>query len=256
MKRSFVLSTLLLVLLAACQRNQVVVEAALSGPDGEPQPLAELPVRLLPYDRDAIFDSLEAAYAEPEPAIPQDLLEQQQEIIRLESEWRQAEDRWSEARDSLQALSRELERMGQQGLRATPQYQQLFRQFERLESEVRQVQQRSQSAFQRYDQLQQQFLSRADSVRVIREAWAERAYADYDRVVNDRLRQMGREEYADTTDAAGTVRFRGVPRGRWWVYARYTLPFEELYWNIPIEVNADSVGITLTRENAQPRPVM
>jgi hypothetical protein len=258
MKRLFVLLSLILAVTAtACGRNQVAVDAALA--DEETQqatPLGDLPIRLLPYDRDAIFDSLEQAYAEPEPTIPPDLLAQRDEIIQAERAWRQAEDRWSLARDSALALSRELERMGQAGQRATPQYQQQFRAFERLEADSRAAQQRSQAAFARYDQLQRTFLTRADSVRVVREQWADRAFADFDRVINSRLRQTGREEYADTTDASGVVRFRGVPQGRWWVYARYTLPFEELYWNVPLEVAGDSVGVTLTRQNAEARPVM
>jgi len=167
MKRSFVLLALALAMTAtACQRNQVVVEAALTEAEAA-RALADLPIRLVPYDRDAIFDSLGAAFPEPEPAIPADLLAQRQEIIQAETEWRTSEDRWSEARDSLQVLSRELDRMGQQGLRATPQYQQLFRQFERLETDAQQAQQRSQSAFSRYDQLQRTFLTQADSIRVV-----------------------------------------------------------------------------------------
>jgi hypothetical protein len=256
MKRSFVLLALALAMTAtACQRNRVVVEATLTDAE-ETRALADLPIRLVPYDRDAIFDSLEAAFAEPEPAIPAEMLAQREQIIQAETEWRTSEDRWSEARDSLQALSSELDRMGQQGLRATPQYQQMFRQFERLETDAQQAQQRSQSAFSRYDQLQRTFLTQADSIRIVREQWADRAYADFDRVVTARLRQLNREEYADTTDASGVANFRGVPQGRWWIYARYTLPFDELYWNIPVEVSGDSVGVVLNRENAESRPVM
>jgi hypothetical protein len=258
MKRSFVLLSLALALTAtACQRNRVVVEAVLTDAETQQtQTLSDLPVRLVPYDRDAIFDSLEAAHPEPEPAIPAELLAQREQIIQAETEWRRSEDRWSEARDSLQSLSRELERMGQQGLRATPQYQQMFRQFERLETDARQAQQRSQAAFAQYDQLQRTFLTQADSIRVVREQWADRAYADFDRVVTARLRQLGREEYADTTDAAGVATFRGIPQGRWWIYARYTLPFDELYWNVPVEVTGDSIGVVLNRQNAESRPVM
>jgi len=258
MKRSFVLLSLLLAVTAtACERNRVVVEAALTDEQTQQaQPLADLPIRLVPYDRDAIFDSLEAAYAEPEPQIPPELLAQRDQIIEAERDWRLSEDRWSEARDSALALSRELERMGREGLRATPQYQQQFRAFERLESDSRQAQQRSQAAFARYDQLQRTFLTQADSVRLVREAWADRAYADFDRVISARLRTAGREEYADTTDAAGVAMFRGIPQGRWWIYGRYTLPFDELYWNLPVDITGDSVGVVLNRQNAQSRPVM
>lgn len=258
MKRAFVLVPLLLAAtVGACGRNQVAVQAALADDEAqEARALADLPIRLLPYDRDAVFDSLEAAFAEPEPAIPADLLAQRDQIIQAERDWRQSEDRWGEARDSARALSSELDRMGREGLRATPQYQQQFRNFERLEADARQAQQRSQAAFARYDQLQRTFLTRADSIRVVREQWADRAFADFDRVITARLRATGREEYADTTDASGSVRFRGIPQGQWWIYARYTLPFEELYWNVPVTVSGDSTGVTLTRQNAQSRPVM
>ncbi|CAN5618720.1 hypothetical protein BH23GEM3_BH23GEM3_07800 [soil metagenome] len=258
MKRPFVILAVLLPLAAAaCGREpQVVVEAATTHPEtGARQALADLPVRLLPYDRDAIFDSLEAAFAEPEPALPPELLEQQRQIQTAETEWRTAEERWGEVRDSLRVLAGQLQQMGQAGQRATPQYVQAFRNYERLESEVSQVQGRSQNAFQRYDQLQRTFLTQADSIRVVREQWGERAFADFDRVVDARLQQAGREEYADTTGGAGVATFR-APTGRWWVYARYRLPFEELYWNVPLEVTGDSVGVVLTRENAQVRPAM
>jgi hypothetical protein len=255
MKRSSVLLLLLLAFTAACRQNEVFVQGLLTQAEAaEAQPIADLPVRLLPYDRDAIFDSLESGYPEPEPAIPADLLQQQQQIQEAERQWRTAEERWTEVRDSLRNLSNELSRMQAEGLRATPQYQQLFRAWERLDQEVRGLEQRSQAAFRQYDTLQRTFLTRADSIRVVREQWADRAFQDFDRVVAERLRRTGREEYADTTNAEGTARFRGIPQGRWWVYGRYSLLFEELYWNVPIEVTGDSAGVVLTRENAQIRP--
>lgn len=259
MKRSLLIlvATLLPLGMIGCGGGpQVSVHAAADAPGGEGlMNLGDLPVRLLPYDRDAIFDSLEAAYAEPAPPIPQDILEQQQAVQTAQTEWRTAEERWGTVRDSLRTLANEMQRMQQQGLRGTPQYTQAFRRFEQLESEERQVRQNMDASFARFDEMQRTVLSRADSVRSVREAWADRAYADFDQAVEARLQQTGREEYADTTDSSGIVRFR-VPRGRWWVYARYTLPYEELYWNVPIEVEGDTSQVELRRENAEVRPVM
>ncbi len=242
--------------LSACGNPQVFVEASYAEEGAaERRVLTDLPVRLLPYDRDAIFDSLEAAYAEPEPSIPPEVLQQQQVVQQAQTEWRRSEERWTTVRDSLRVLSDGLQRMQQQGLRGTPQYRQAFEQFNRLDDEEDRVQAQMNQAFARFDQLQRTALAQADSVRVVREAWAERAFADFDRVVADRLRQTGREEMADTTNAQGVSRMR-VPSGRWWVYARYTLPFQELYWNIPIEVSGDSTGIVLNEQNAEVRPVL
>ena len=257
MKRVLVLlSSTAALALAACGNPQVFVEASYQEEGAaERVVLGDLPVRLLPYDRDAIFDSLEAAFGEPEPAIPPEVLQQQQQVAQAQTEWRQAEERWTAVRDSLRQLSSEMQRMQQQGLRGTPQYRQAFERFGRLDEEEDRVKARMDQAFARFDQLQQQALARADSVRVVREAWAERAFADFDRVVADRLRRDGREEVADTTNRAGVARMR-VPAGRWWIYARYTLPYSELYWNIPVEVSGDSTGVQLTEQNAQVRPVL
>lgn len=239
---------------AACSQPRVIVEAT-NEEDGESMALAELPVQLLPYDRDAIFDSLEAAYGEPEPAIPPEILEEQQRVQAAQEDWREAEDRWSTVRDSLRSLAEELESMRNRNLRTTPQYRQAFERFGRLETEERQVNQRRQEAFTRFDELQRASLARGDSIRAVREAWAERAFADYGDIVQARLEASGREEYADTTNEAGLAAFR-VPEGQWWAYARYAGVYDELYWNVPVEVNGDSVSVRLSPANAERRPLM
>lgn len=260
MKRFHVTLATALVLslgLSACDRGtQVIVQAAAEDEvTGEARPLADLPIRFLPYDRDEIFDSLEAAHPEPEPQAPPELVQQQQEMQRAQAEWQAAESRWNEVREELRQLSNRLQQMQEQGLRGTPQYQQAFREFENLDEEEDRLERQSQEAFQRFDELQRTVISRADSVRAVRDAWADRVFADYDQVVEARLEQLGREEVEDTTNAAGVVRTR-LPQGRWWVHTRYTLPFSELYWNVPIDVSGDSTRVILNRENAEERPLL
>lgn len=254
MKRFRVLLLTIPAMLAACGQPLVVAEATVDQEGGEAIILSELPIRLLPYNRDEIFDSLEAAAEEPEPAIPADLLAEQQRIQQAQETWRVAENRWSEVRDSMRSLSEQMQSLQRRGMRGTPQYRDMFQRFDRLEREERQVNQNKTDAFNRFSELQRAFLSRADSIRIARETWADRAFEDYDEIVTGRLEVMGLEEVADTTNGSGVATFR-VPNGRWWVYTRYTLPFEELYWNVPIEVDSDSVHIRLDRSNAEVRPV-
>lgn len=72
MKRA--LAVLALYTLAACSSGpKVVVRASLEDDGG--QPVADLPVRLLPYDRQAILDSLAKENDSPEPLVPQDVLQ-------------------------------------------------------------------------------------------------------------------------------------------------------------------------------------
>lgn len=58
---------------AGCSDSKVVVRAALA--EGG-QAITDLPVYLLPYDRQALMDSLAEASDEPEPVIPEALLQQ------------------------------------------------------------------------------------------------------------------------------------------------------------------------------------
>jgi hypothetical protein len=253
-QRAALLSLVLPLLLVACDRGTPVIIQAQVEQNGQPTAIENLPFEILPYDRDAVFDSLEAAYSEPEPAIPPEMLAQQQQVQQAQSEWRAAEERWGQVRERLREIAAQMERMQREGQRATPQYQALFREFEQLEPEERQLQQRMNQSFARFDQLQRGFIAQADSIRIAREAWAERAFADYDRVVDDRLNAERRNPVADTTRAGGVQRVR-VGEGNWWVYARYTLPFSELYWNVPITVRGDSVVVQLNEATAEARPV-
>ncbi|NIR45769.1 MAG: hypothetical protein GWN51_14595 [Gemmatimonadetes bacterium] len=53
------------------------------------------------------------------------------------------------------------------------------------------------------------------------------------------------------------ARFTGVESGQWWVNARYDRQFDELYWNVPIEVSSgETVQVELTEENAEVRQQM
>ena len=53
--------------------DNVVVHASLG--EGGGQPVADLPVRLIPYDREAILDSLARDAGSPEPRLPADAME-------------------------------------------------------------------------------------------------------------------------------------------------------------------------------------
>lgn len=73
---------LALVVAAACGSGpKVVVRASLD----EAGPIADLPVRLLPYDRQAILDSIAAEREAPEPVLPQDVIQRLRAILAEEA---------------------------------------------------------------------------------------------------------------------------------------------------------------------------
>jgi hypothetical protein len=247
---------LALVVATGCSEPRVIAEASLQNQStGERLALGDLPIRLLPYDRDAVFDSLEAAHGQPEPAIPPEILAQQQQVQEAQTAWRRAEEQLTTIRDSLRIVQASLTQMQSQGQRESPLWAETFARFGTLEVQEREVNQQVQETFALFNQLQQQTRASVDSIRVQRDLWAEEAFADFETVVQQKLNASGFEEQADTTDSQGIAVF-SVPEGAWWVYGRYTLPFEELYWNIPVEVASDSVHVRLNRENADIRPVL
>lgn len=240
--------------LAAC-KGDVVVTAQLDVVNPETgdtvvRPISDLVVRLLPYDRDIVFDSLTQAAPSPEPQIPDSLLQLQHRVAEAQEVWRSAESAWNAIRDRMKSITDQM-----QGLnRAEARYRALFREFQDLEGRLGAVERRMNAAFREFDSLQKSFIAQAEQLRLIREQWADEAFATVNEVIARRLKELGRQEYSDTTSADGAATFR-VPTGQWWVYARSELPFNELYWNVPIDVSrGDPTTVTLSREAALMRP--
>ncbi len=242
--------------LAACGQGQVVVTAEMEvpNPDGEGmvlRPIADTELQLIPFDRDAVFDSLAQAFPTPEPPIPEDLLAAQEAISAAQEEWRAAEAQWATRRDRLQAITDEMEGLS----RGESRYVALFREFQDVESQLGRVERQKDQAFARFTELQEGYISRADSMRLIQEQWADEAFAPVNDVFALKLRGSGREIMFDTTDAAGAAAFTPVAKGQWWVHARHELPFSILYWNIPVTVDSNEpITIQLTPANAERRP--
>jgi hypothetical protein len=236
--------------LTACGGGEVVVQAQTEGIDGQPTPIAQLQVRALPYDRDAAFDSLRAAYSAPEPEIPADLAALQDSMQAAQTAWTNATARWNAGRDSLATMSRRLQSLP----RTSGEYVVLFRQYAPLEAEVQTQERTMNQQFQRFETLSRRVNTQAEETRRAREQWADAAYADIDRVLADRMKAARRPEAVDTTDANGVARLRRLKAGEYWIHARHDLPYEELYWNVPVTVGGERVTVQLTRQTAEVRP--
>lgn len=236
----------LLPILAACGGSELTV-VVLAGEGEEQQPISDLPIELLPFNRDSVFETLAAQAEEPEPQIPADLQAQFDEVAALQETWRAAEAEWAEAREALQNLSTRLQRLD----RRSREYQQLYRQFDGLESTERRLNNTRQQAFAAFDERQRQTLMRADSARAVIEAWEDIAFIDYLDIEAEILESLGHEIVYDTTDAAGTAT-KSLPDGTWFVHTRLSLPFSELYWNVAVDPSATDT-LQLTRDNAEER---
>jgi hypothetical protein len=251
------LAGLLLLVLGACGPGQVVVTAEIDRSDPETgemqvQPVGDLPLQFLPFDRDAIFDSLTQAAPSPEPELSAELEQMREQYLEVQAASRDAEIEWLTRRERLQEISREMEQYAQ----GESRYRQLFAEFEDQEALLNDAERRMNEYFGELEELQRTVLDELNAARIRQETWEDEAFADYGDVIDVRLAESGREIAYDTTDATGMARTQ-VPPGTWWVYARYRLPTEELYWNVRVEVErGDPIEVRLNRENAETRPVL
>ena len=253
MKRSKCLPVLLgTALLSACGPTQVVITAEIDADDPTQPPvaLADLEIRLFPYDRDAVFDSLTAVATTPEPAIPDSVLDAQNEVAAAQQAWRDTEARWNVLRDTLQGLSDELDDLP----RNSAQYRALFLDFEDLDAEYASVEREVDAAFEAFTSLQAASMAAAEQTRALREQWADEAFSGVDAVMTEHQRASGLQTLYDTTDASGVADGFEARAGDYWVTARYELPYTELYWNVPITVGGEPAQLRLSRDNASIRP--
>ena len=238
------------IALTACGPVEVTIVAEL-GEGAEAQPLNAVMVELLPFDRDQVFDSLATAAPRPEPQIPPELLAAQEEIAQARNAWRDAETDWAVLRDTLQKLETALEGLNVRERR----YQDLFLVWEGLEPDYQAADRAMTSRFEEFTALQDAAIDQMDSWNFVMDDWAQEAFADVDLVFEARMDASGLDIVTDTTEAAGDARLQVAP-GNYWVHARYELPTEELYWNVPITVvRGEPLVVRLTRENAESRPI-
>jgi hypothetical protein len=244
------------LVLAACGPGtvEVTAEAEFTDPESGEQvlrPLENVEIQLIPFDRDAIFDSLTAAATSPEPGFPEELQVVQDSMFDAQEAQRLAEQEWLALRERLQTISAEMRQYSQ----AEAQYRVLFNEFSDLEARVNAAERRQNEAFQRLENIRSRVLGDLAMARERQELWEEEAFVDYPEVEARRLQESRRGVVSDTTDAMGQARLNAAP-GEWWVHARYPLPTEELYWNIRVNVErGDPLVVRLSRENAETRRV-
>ncbi|MEE9133924.1 MAG: hypothetical protein V3U13_10215 [Gemmatimonadota bacterium] len=250
MNKHWVLGLAALVLLSACGRStQLAIRAVSSAGDGEEIPLAQQVIRLLPYDRDSIFDALADMASQSEPQPPANLVVLRDSVAFAQERWTQAEAAWNDMRSEMQDLSERMQDMN----RTSNEYFQAYQRFDDLDVQVRRLDRDKQDYFEAFTELQHTYRSRADSFNAVVLAWGDMAFQDYGQIV-DSLIELRGEELVDTTDAAGWAHLT-VPRGPWLIYTRSKLVFEELYWNIPYQSAGGADTLVLNNSNAEVRPL-
>ena len=251
MNKHWVLCLVALAILTGCKRSADLAVRAVATTDAGEVARAQLVIRLVPYDRDSVFDMLSGVASEPEPQPPADLLELRDSISAAQDRWRTAEAAWNDARSELQDLSERMQRMN----RSSDEYFRAYQRFDELDAQEKQLSGDKDRYFERFTELQSAYSERADSFKAVLTAWENEAFAPYGEIVDSLTKALKREVLYDTTDGGGWAYFV-VPKGYWYVYTRAKLPFEELYWNVGYEAKGGSADtLVLDESNAKVRLV-
>jgi hypothetical protein len=247
--RSVLSIALLLLTVLGCERSrEVAVRISIPGPDSLETPVSGVGLVALPYDRDSVLASLEAAAPTKRPATAElDTLFQR--FRGPFTGYTTATYRLAALRDSLAATRSGLDSIP----RNAPEYGQLFARFGRLNDSLAAARTRSERARAELDRARTELVPRSDSLRAVVRHWEDSTYRGYDSIVRALARSRGREPATDTTGADGWAHFHLRP-GRWWIYARSwdaTDPNAEWYWNVP--VNGDTLLLSSRTGRRQAR---
>jgi len=234
----------ILPLLAACG-GRITVHVTTD--DAASEPVNDLEVQFLPFDRDSLFAIIVGQAATPEPSIPADLEEASLTEQELRDSWSAAESSWNNVRDSMRSITTRLDNLDDRSV----EYRELFDRFGDLEDRERALNRQRQAAFDEFNEMQQATQQRVDSICIVIDSWEEAAFAGYGDIEDDLLMALGREVLADTTDADG-VASASASGGPWWIHARVNTAAGELYWNVMVD-EAPSDTLRLQPGNADLR---
>ncbi|MSR22059.1 MAG: hypothetical protein EXR92_00625 [Gemmatimonadetes bacterium] len=258
MKRAKLTGAILLSLasLAACSPGEVIVltevdmENATTG-EREPMPLVYREIELIPFDRDAIFDSLTAVASSPEPQLPQDLLMARDSSNAARLRFQAVDADWVAIQERLLGINNEMARYAP----AETAYRRLFDQYRGVQNTALGIERRRTAELAHFDSIQQVTSTKMEEFGALKRAWENQAFASYADILEEKVDDVGRDILYDTTDASGAAQFAPSP-GPWWIYTRLTEGADELYWNLPVSVERGTPAeVRLNRGNAEVRPI-
>ncbi len=241
------LPILLISPLAACAQGDLAVRLSLHHKE-----LRGVRVAAIPFDPDAILDSLARTAVDPSPTFR--TLEAA--LFAFESSDDEAlvaiNGPWLALRDSVAALSESLQEMDRADPAYAPAYEQFRGQYAEFTRRTAQRDRELSTLDGDAVELARWAQAAADTLRT----WERTVYAPYDSLASAALAASGKEAHTLTTETHGEARVMLEP-GVWWLVVRRTdteNPFLEYYWNVPVRVNGlVPTVLTLTEHHARRR---
>lgn len=214
---------------AGCEQDtRVAVEVSWED-DG---PVADLAITALPFDPDALLDSLAAGADAPAPTFPA-LEAEMRDYHRPDPDpYEEINRPWLALRDTVRLLADSLIERDRTDPGYTADYERFRALYARLAERAGERDRALRNVNGDHLALARRAAAAADSLR----AWEYQAYAGYPDAAAAAVVHSGRSVVEGTTDRHGRLTLRVQP-GRWWLVARAAdpaNPFLEYYWNVSV----------------------
>lgn len=238
---------LLLMLAAACGDAALTVRLSLHHDE-----VVNAPISVVPFDPDAILDSLASAAPEPAPTFAK-----LEEVLFAfepsdDSALATINTPWLALRDSVASLSESLQTMDRTDPAYAAAYDRFRTQYARFTRRTAQRDQALANLDGNAVQLARWAQAAADTLRT----WERGVFGAYDSLASHALLRSGLEAQTVNTDSHAAAQFTLTP-GMWWLIVRLPdtkNPFLEYYWNIPVRVNGVvPTVLTLTERHMRHR---
>jgi hypothetical protein len=209
--------------------RDVVVRAAIPGPDSVQAPLAQLQVIALPYDRDSVRRAFERRGG-PRPSTAA--------IDSLFARFRGPFVAYTHASAAVDRLRASAAAPG-----APPA----------LRTRLAAAERTRDSAAAALEVVRAELRQRDSALRAPIRQWEDSTFRGWDSVTQALVKARDRDPLADSTDATGRVTLH-LPKGDWWIWATSLDvgdPNARWYWNVP--VRGDTVVLDRTTGQLRPR---
>jgi hypothetical protein len=233
-KQPLLLVTLAVTLaLAGCGKDtKLVLTVMLKG-----EAASSVKFDVLPYDIEAIQDSLLSANAPPEPP-------DRQELLALRGAYDQITLEYSDHLEEYRNSEAEVKKYKNFTSNA---YKAAYKRFEDAKAKNAELNEKREQARSAYIGVKKQCDQQL-------EAWEEQAYAGKAEVIARIREKRGiTEDYLIKTDKEGSGRIV-VPGGKWWLKGKERHPekrYTWLVWNVPIEATGGVLDVALSEDDAR-----
>ncbi len=229
----------LTIAMSGCSKDtKIVLTVVLSGEEGE-EAVSGVKFSLLPYDIEAVKDSLAGVNNPPSKPSKDELLALRGAYDEINKEYNDHLEEYRTAESDVKKIKDLM----------SSKYKVAYKRYKEAKAKNKELNEQREKARSEYIASRKAYDSGM-------EKWEGEAYKGLEDVLQGvRLERGITEDYLIKTDKQGVGRVV-VPGGKWWINGKERhreLKYAWLIWNVPVQAEGGVLEITLNKDNAEER---